>query len=108
MPNKIRSKFVSESDLLNYYTNQYYEALEESSEFFLDLSKHYDLILKVLDKNYKSALKKKGFDYDAWEGAFIENINHLTGLLDKKLADEATQQQRKELRANLLSKLKSK
>lgn len=74
----------TEEEAIIWYINLYYKRLGEEPDIRFEEKEHIKLIEGV-DKEYKRALRKReNFNYELFEGRFIECIDFLTKVFTKK------------------------
>lgn len=88
----------NEEGVIHWFTGVYYKELEKEPTISLDLDKNISLIENI-NEHYKLYLNRyKKFDYEGFEGKFIENIEFLTKVFEKRGKNEELKQWKKEFR----------
>lgn len=100
----------NESDVITYYIGQYYDKVQEDPSIRIDPDKHIYLINEI-NLKYLKALRyippgtdKEPMDYEGYKGAFLENIDFLTGVFTKKREQARLAEEQEEFKKRLKTK----
>lgn len=86
----------TEDEAIHYYVGVYYQEVQEMPAIRLDIDQHIDLINGVNDRYLLALKRNKAFNYELYEGRFIECIEFITRAFSKRDESDRKKRERRE------------
>lgn len=93
----------NEEECIHWYIKKYYQELERNPGIRSDIDEHIRLIEQINEEYNKALKKNKDFNYELFEGRFIECIDFLTKVFTKKKEKELALAWKKEFREGVIN-----